>query len=526
MRVTRTFGSRFHTRTGLWVAILAIVSVLSLGFAPIASAQDASPEASPEASPAAESTGTPPDIQALFVTDFESLPAAPITIRLLRITLEPGASVPEHTHPGPEFGLIEEGTLSVTPTGDATVSRAEGGTTETVSESTDLEVGDWILYPAEVGMTFTNNTESNVVLLSAVLQPVGDGAPISIDYADDELDTDQTARQTAYVGVSFVVLGDGLLRNLPEGQATVAVNLVTLEAGAEFPASESPLLVSRIDGNLSITVDSGEVQVTRSSQQALPAASPPGTSYTLETGDAAFFPDGVAASSRTDETEPVSYYTLSIVSETAPEADAAQITFTAPVESTPTPESDATPSDGTSGTTGGIPAGTVVTALEDNVNIREDASVDAEVVEQVAADVELTIVSGPVDADDYTWYEVEINSSGASGWVVEDFIVVPGEAEATPEATEEATEEANGTPEAEVDFAEGDAVVVNDDGVRIRVDASTEGEVVDTLAEGTELTIVSGPEEANDYIWYEVETADGEITGWIVSDFLDAATSE
>jgi quercetin dioxygenase-like cupin family protein/uncharacterized protein YgiM (DUF1202 family) len=530
MRVTRTFGSRFHTRTGLWVAILAIVSVLSLSFSSIAAAQDsgtpeASPDASPEASPAAESEGTPPDIQALFVADFESLPAAPVTIRLLRITLEPGASVPEHTHPGPEFGLIEEGTLSVTPTGDATVSRADGGSAETVSESTDLNAGDWILYPAEVGMTFTNNTDANVVILSAVMQPVGDGAPVSIDYADDTLDSDQTARQTAYVGVSFVVLGDGLIRELPEGQATVSVNLVSLAAGAEFPASDSPLLVSRIDGNLSFTVDSGEVQVTRSSQQALAAASPPGSNYTLDTGDAAFFPAGVAASSRANETEAVSYYTLSIVPSTAIEGEPAQITFTEPTESTP--EAAATPGDGTDGTSAdGHAAGTVVTALEDNVNVRAEASVDADVVEQVAADVEMTIVSGPEDADDYTWYEVEINSSGATGWVVEDFIVAPGEEEVTPEATEEATEEANGTPEAEVDFAEGDAVVVNDSGVRIRTEASVDAEVVDTLEADTELTILSGPEEADDYVWYEVETADGELSGWIVSDFLEPAATE
>jgi quercetin dioxygenase-like cupin family protein/uncharacterized protein YgiM (DUF1202 family) len=528
MRVTTTFGSRFHTRTGVWLVVMAVLSVLTLGFAPLASAQDAgtpeaSPEASPAASPAAEAQGTPPDVQALFVQDFESLPEAPVTVRLLRITLEPGASVPEHTHPGPEFGLVEEGTLSVTPTGDATVSRAGGGSTETVSEATDLNAGDWIVYPAEVGMTFANNTDSNVVILSAVIQPVGEGAPISIDYADDTLDEDQTARQTAYVGVSFVVLGDGLLRELPAGQATVAVNLVTLAAGAEFPASDSPVLVSRIDGNLSFTVDSGVVQVTRSADQALAPAAPPGSSYTLGTGDAAFFPFGVNAAPRTNETEAVSYYSLSIVPATAIEGDPAAITFIPPVE-TPTPEADATPSDGTTGgDASGLAPGSVVTANDDNVNVRESASIDADVVEQVAAGVEMTILSGPEEADDFTWYEVEINSSGATGWVVEDFIDTPDDV--AEEATPEATAEANGTPEAVVDFAEGDAVVLNDSDVRLRAEPSIEGEVLDTLDEGTELTIVSGPEEADDFTWYEVETADGELSGWIVADFLEPAES-
>lgn len=531
MRESRTFGSKHLPRTGLWLAILAVFSTLSLGMAPVASAQDeGTPSASPEASPAAESEtdGMPPEIEQLFVGDFDALPAAPMTIRLLRITLEPGASVPEHTHPGPEFGLIEEGVLSATPVGDATVSRADGGETETVSEPTDLNTGDWILYPAGVGMTFSNNTESNVVILSAVVQPVGDGSPESIDYANDTLDTDQEARQTAYVGVTFVVLGDGLLRELPDGNATVAVNRVTLTAAAPFPASESPTMVSRIDGNLSFTVNSGEVQVTRSAQQALAAAAPPDTTYTLGTGDAAFFPTGVATTARDGETEDVSYYALTIVPTTAVDAESAAVTWSEPVE-TPTPEAETTPSDGTSGTeTEGIPAGTVVTATQDNVNVRAEASVDADVVEQVAAGVELTIISGPIEADDFVWYEIEINSSGQTGFVVEDFIAEPGEetpvAEGTPEAVE--TEEASGTPAAQIDFAEGDAVVVNDSGVRIRTEPSVGGEILDTLDEGAELTIVSGPEEADDFIWYEVESADGEISGWTVSDFLDPASAE
>ncbi|MEJ7838337.1 MAG: SH3 domain-containing protein [Thermomicrobiales bacterium] len=534
MRGSTTTGLTLLPRRGLWLAILAILSTLSLVFAPVATAQDnATPAATPEASPSAEpaTEGTPPEIEQLFVFDFEELPASPVTIRLLRITLEPGASVPEHTHPGPEFGLIEEGVLSATPVGDATVSRADGGSTETVAEPTDLNVGDWILYPSGVGMSFSNNTESNVVILSAVIQPVGDGSPVSIDYTDDTLDTDQESRQTAYVGVSFVVLGDGLLREMPAGNATVAVNLVTLTAGAAFPASESPLLVSRIDGNLSFTVNSGEVQVTRSAQQALAAAAPPDSTHTLGTGDAAFFSTGVASAARDNEEEDVSYYALTIVPTSALETEPATITFSDPVEQ-PTPEAEATPSDGTSGTVAdGIPAGTVVVATQDNVNVRAEASVDADVVEQVASGVELTILSGPVEADEFTWYEIEVNSSGLTGFVVVDFIAEPGEvtpeAEGTPEAVEtEPTEEAEGTPAPQLDFAEGDAVVVNDNGVRIRTEPSTGGEILDTVDEGEELTIVSGPEEADEFVWYEVESADGAISGWTVADFLDPATTE
>jgi quercetin dioxygenase-like cupin family protein len=516
MRETTNHQSPNRTSMSRLLAVFSVLTLLLLTIVPGVSAQEATPEASPEASPAAAAPAGAV-ISPLFSFDFEQLPEAPVTVRLLRITLEPGASVPEHTHPGPEFGLVESGTLSVVPTGDAQVS-VGGDPVETVSDPIELNAGDWVLYPAEVGMAFSNQTEEPVTILSAVMQPVGDGAPASIAYADESLNTDTEARQTAYVGVSFVVLGDGLLRNLPEGPATMTVSQVSLEGGAAFPANANPVLVSHIDGNLSFSVDGGDVQVTRSANQSLSPSSPIGEEYTLETGDAAFFPSGVAEASREDQPEPVNYYTLEIIAGGA-ESDPATISFIDPVE-VPTPEPDATPSDGTTGDdTGGLAAGTVVTTNTDTVNVRTEPSVTADVVEQVAEGVDMTIVSGPEEADDYTWYEVEITDSGQTGWVADEFFDAEGAAE------EEATEEpVDGTPAAEGEtptFAEGDAVVVTEDGVRFRDSASVDGEVIGSLDADTPLTIVSGPEEADDYIWYEVETEDGE-SGFVVADFLEA----
>ena len=44
--------------------------------------------------------------EVLLKVDLEAkaLPAPPAFMRLVRITLEPGATSPEHTHPGPESG--------------------------------------------------------------------------------------------------------------------------------------------------------------------------------------------------------------------------------------------------------------------------------------------------------------------------------------------------------------------------------------------------------------------------------------
>ena len=89
----RAFADPTHPTAGLRVTAVAIftaLAVLLLALAPAAGAQDASPEASPAASPSA-------DGNVLIQYDVETMPNAPMTVRLLRITLEPGASVPMHT---------------------------------------------------------------------------------------------------------------------------------------------------------------------------------------------------------------------------------------------------------------------------------------------------------------------------------------------------------------------------------------------------------------------------------------------
>ncbi len=39
------------------------------------------------------------------------------------------------------------------------------------------------------------------------------------------------------------------------------------------------------------------------------------------------------------------------------------------------------------------------------------------------------------------------------------------------------------------------------------------------LAEGTALTVLEGPTEAADFVWWKVRTETGE-EGWVVQDFL------
>src|SRR5262245_34716263 len=56
--------------------------------------------------------------------DAGQYPVAPAFVRLLRMTLEPGASSPLHTHPGPEIAVVERGTVTVQVGGPAELALA------------------------------------------------------------------------------------------------------------------------------------------------------------------------------------------------------------------------------------------------------------------------------------------------------------------------------------------------------------------------------------------------------------------
>lgn len=71
-------------------------------------------------------------------------------------------------------------------------------------------------------------------------------------------------------------------------------------------------------------------------------------------------------------------------------------------------------------------------------------------------------------------------------------------------------------------FTDGDPVTVTED-VNLRPNPTTEGDALMVVPAGEELTITGGPKEGESYVWWEVVTADGTNTGWVVEDFLEPA---
>src|SRR3954452_19457474 len=81
--------------------------------------------------------------------DDAQLPPAPVFVRLLRITMDPGSSSPNHTHPGPELWLIESGDLTVQVDGPTIMLRAKAGSKSEaapVKKEFTLSKGDQITF--------------------------------------------------------------------------------------------------------------------------------------------------------------------------------------------------------------------------------------------------------------------------------------------------------------------------------------------------------------------------------------------
>lgn len=71
-------------------------------------------------------------------------------------------------------------------------------------------------------------------------------------------------------------------------------------------------------------------------------------------------------------------------------------------------------------------------------------------------------------------------------------------------------------PPAPAEVGPGAVVVVRGTGgtgLNLRAQPTTQSRRVATLKEGTELTVLDGPEEAGGYVWWQLQTADG-TEGW------------
>jgi hypothetical protein len=133
-----------------------------------------------------------------------------------------------------------------------------------------------------------------------------------------------------------------------------------------------------------------------------------------------------------------------------------------------------------------------VVVTTDDLNLRDDASVDATLIDTLPVGTPVTITSDAIVGGDYTWYAVE--SDYGAGYVVADYLSDP--------AT----------------ISSGTAVSINTDELNLRSAAGIDSDVLSVLDSGTEITVVSEPTVLDGITWYQVETAAG--SGWVAGEFL------
>lgn len=381
------------------------------------------------------------------------LPIAPSFVRLLRITIEPDGVSPLHTHPGPEFNLVEQGTVRVMVQGKALIQRApvdgEIQPVELMPENDEqvLRRGDQIAYMPGTALTFRNSGTVPAIMLAAVVLPAGSQHPPGLVWVGES----PTAEDLA--GVTSEVLGDGVATNLPTDGAVFTVEQVELAAGEPLPAASGPTLYSLVDGIFDFTIQSGSVQVSRIAEPGPRPESPAGTAVSLAAGDAIFFPNGVEESTRAEASGATTFYRVTITPASASDAppsastpiaqpggDAAVIAIAATAAPTPTPSPSPTPTEEATpepteaaatetpaeeGVPTDLGPDVIAVANDDGVRVRDNPGTDTNIVNALNNGDRVRITGESQEIDGIVWWPVEgIDDPSIVGWAAGDFLDV------------------------------------------------------------------------------------------------------
>ncbi len=165
----------------------------------------------------------------------------------------------------------------------------------------------------------------------------------------------------------------------------------------------------------------------------------------------------------------------------------------------------------TATSTAGLAPGAQAQVSASLVNVRTDASASASEVGQLTAGAVVTVTGGPVQADDYTWYQVN-NGSGLTGWVA---LGPPDSPWLEPQASGTPVPTAVGLHVVDRAIKVGDMVqVTTQDGqlLTVRSDAGLSADSVAKAVAGTQFTVRDGPIQKDNLTWWEVEG--DQYKGW------------
>jgi uncharacterized protein YgiM (DUF1202 family) len=145
---------------------------------------------------------------------------------------------------------------------------------------------------------------------------------------------------------------------------------------------------------------------------------------------------------------------------------------------------------------GDFPIGSFIFVNVPVVNLRDDAGITAEVLDQLEEGTMVTVLDGPVAADDYTWYQVSVGEgqNTQQGWVAGSLM-------------------SGG-------IALNEDAVILDGPLNLREAAGTASEAIAALPVGDVVIVLTGPivADADAFLWFEVDSDAG--TGFVAGQFL------
>jgi len=169
--------------------------------------------------------------------------------------------------------------------------------------------------------------------------------------------------------------------------------------------------------------------------------------------------------------------------------------------------------------------------------IRKEPDVGSEAIASQVQDKVISIRSQVQGSDGYTWYEVFVDSN-TLGYMRSDLVqITDGSTPPTGTVTAQTpapqtpaaqtpvpqTPAANETPAVVTAVNPVSAIVKGGQSIRIRVNASTDSQIVTSVEKGMAVTVTGTATGADGKLWYQVVfISDGaEVTGFIRSDYAD-----
>jgi uncharacterized protein YgiM (DUF1202 family) len=145
-------------------------------------------------------------------------------------------------------------------------------------------------------------------------------------------------------------------------------------------------------------------------------------------------------------------------------------------------------------------------AAAGGLNLRDTASSAGNLLTRLSVGQRVTVLEGPVSADDFVWWRVD-DGQGNVGWAAQG------------DGTDDWLTPQLGTDVQPVNRAPrvGDRVRVTMDAgqqLSIRTTPGTNAPIVTRVNSGVEFTILAGPQSANGFIWYQIRSDDGQTQGW------------